>query len=508
MTLQAKIFLNLLAGAVAGVLAWMITDLTGWFHEVLIATQFAGLSSFEQVKFYLYGAVFGGVLGLLLGIVEGLSMDSSRRLITMLAVATIVGLAGGWLALIIAQSVFNIIAPPDTDLAHDSAMQNALMLLARAVGWSIMGTIIGAAQGLARRSRALARQAAFGGFIGGALGGMVFQVSVNLTNIPMFGRFCALVATGALVGFFVGLVPNLFKQAWIRVVLGRNEGKEYLIARPVTTIGRSELSDIGLFGDARIAPTHVVIEALAQQKRHRLRHVASNGRAGAEMFAPTIVNGQQVNADQWLVDGDTIQIGHRTLLFREKATRHRPPPIEFGVATGANGPARGDSARPAFVMPPEAGITGQYIPAGQSDPIPVEPTTPRVSLTPDSDVLDQMGLPPDQPLPMPEPQAAAQGFSGVGRRLVCIAGPYSGQSFPVGHLPLSIGRGPTCELPLPADTSVSRHHARISYSVGRHILSDIESSNGIYVNNKRVDGSQALIVGDIVKLGDTRLRYE
>ena len=70
------------------------------------------------------------------------------------------------------------------------------------------------------------------------------------------------------------------------MVLGRNEGKEYLLAKPVTTIGRSELSDIGLYGDPSIAPTHAVIEALPAQKRHRLRHVADAPGQGTRRAVP------------------------------------------------------------------------------------------------------------------------------------------------------------------------------------------------------------------------------
>ena len=122
-------------------------------------------------------------------------------------------------------------------------------------------------------------------------------------------------------------MQNLFKQAWIRVVLGRNEGKEYLLAKPITTIGRSELSDIGLYGDPQIAPTHAVIEAMpdAESGTGCATSPTRPGRGGAGPYPPTLVNGQPVMAEQWLADGDTLQIGKRTLLFQEKATRGKAP---------------------------------------------------------------------------------------------------------------------------------------------------------------------------------------
>ena len=200
-----------------------------------------------------------------------------------------------------------------------------VLLIARALGWGLIGGIAGAAQGAASRSALVARQGAFGGLIGGFLGGTGFEILNGLGFTAALSRLAALVAVGALAGFFVGVVQNLLKQAWIRVVLGRNEGKEYLISKPITTIGRSELSDIGLFGDPAIAPTHVALEALPAQHRHRLRFVGEGGKRGTT-YAPPLVNGQPVTGEQWLADGDTIQLGKRTLLFQEKGDAQAGPP--------------------------------------------------------------------------------------------------------------------------------------------------------------------------------------
>ena len=74
MSLQAKTFLNLLAGGVAGLLAWVLTDLTGWFADVLNASEVV-----NGGKYLLYGAIFGLLLGLLLAVVDSLSLESRRR---------------------------------------------------------------------------------------------------------------------------------------------------------------------------------------------------------------------------------------------------------------------------------------------------------------------------------------------------------------------------------------------------------------------------------------------
>ena len=97
---------------------------------------------------------------------------------------------------------------------------------------------------------------------------------------------------------------------------------------------------------------------------------------------------------------------------------------------------------------------------------------------------------------------------GLGSRLVCVAGPYLGQSFPLSHAPVTLGRAPERDIALSADTSVSRSHARIVYADGRHAVSDDGSSNGTFVNGARVGEGRPLNAGDLLQIGDTAFRYE
>ena len=91
MSLQAKTYLNLLAGALAGFLAWVLTDLTGWFSDVLNARQVV-----NGGKYLLYGAIFGLLLGLLLALVDSLGMGSRRRITETLALGAAIGAIGLW----------------------------------------------------------------------------------------------------------------------------------------------------------------------------------------------------------------------------------------------------------------------------------------------------------------------------------------------------------------------------------------------------------------------------
>ena len=100
------------------------------------------------------------------------------------------------------------------------------------------------------------------------------------------------------------------------------------------------------------------------------------------------------------------------------------------------------------------------------------------------------------------------GGGGLGTRLVGTAGPYAGQSFPLSHATLTLGRATDCDIPLPADTLVSRRQAEISYADGRHRLRDLGSSNGTWINGQRLAGMHTLAAGDLIQIGDTGFRYE
>ncbi len=74
------------------------------------------------------------------------------------------------------------------------------------------------------------------------------------------------------------------------------------------------------------------------------------------------------------------------------------------------------------------------------------------------------------------------------------------------HDTLTIGRDPECDLTLDSPL-VSRHHARLERSGPTHVLIDLDSTNGTYVNSQRIE-RQVLRAGDIVQIGPYRLTYQ
>jgi hypothetical protein len=57
---------------------------------------------------------------------------------------------------------------------------------------------------------------------------------------------------------------------------------------------------------------------------------------------------------------------------------------------------------------------------------------------------------------------------------------------PVGSRPISIGRSPDNDLAVD-NLAVSNHHARVYFEAGRLVVEDLDSLNGTFVNDLRVE---------------------
>jgi hypothetical protein len=72
----------------------------------------------------------------------------------------------------------------------------------------------------------------------------------------------------------------------------------------------------------------------------------------------------------------------------------------------------------------------------------------------------------------------------------------------------TLGRGGGCTIPLTFDTFVSQVHARLSDRDGQLWIEDTGSTNGTFVNGKRIEAAMRLRKGDKVKLGETVLEAQ
>jgi pSer/pThr/pTyr-binding forkhead associated (FHA) protein len=118
--------------------------------------------------------------------------------------------------------------------------------------------------------------------------------------------------------------------------------------------------------------------------------------------------------------------------------------------------------------------------------------------------------PPAAPTPAPAPARRAQqpkapsSRRGAGGRLrILEPDQLKGRTYDVAN-ELTIGRAAGCQIPLD-DSYVSQLHARVFRRDGDLLVEDLGSTNGTYLNRKKVDGPVPIRRGDRLQIGRTVL---
>ncbi len=118
---------------------------------------------------------------------------------------------------------------------------------------------------------------------------------------------------------------------------------------------------------------------------------------------------------------------------------------------------------------------------------------------------ESMILSPQQVSSMlPQPAARELG------RLIVLASPALKESEVVAldsHA-LRVGRGGDNDLSIDSDEYASSHHARFEARRDGVYVEDVGSTNGTFVNGIRLTRERRLAPGDVVRIGETELRFE
>jgi hypothetical protein len=202
-------------------------------------------------------------------------------------------------------------------------------------GWTLTGLLIGASIGI---FEALVRfmnhqelgtalrkiiNGTLGGMFGGFLGGFVLlfltsafgkvfsQKPPEVLEHLWVPSAAGYVALGMCIGLLIGLAQIIFKEAWVKIEVGRRAGREMLLSKPETSIGRAEACDIGLFGDPAVERMHARI--VRQNQRYLL---LDDGTPGG-----TYLNGVRIIGPTPLQANDLIQVGKCQLRFGERQKR-------------------------------------------------------------------------------------------------------------------------------------------------------------------------------------------
>lgn len=247
----------------------------------------------------IWAGVIALLIGLSLGLGEGIFYGSKLNAIKYAAIGAGVSLVIGTISGYLAQWMY-------ASMLGDNPSKLAAAAI-RALGWSIMGIGIGFSVGLIKPELKRIISCTIGGFAGAFIGGFLFNYVCDIIPNDLAARGIAIVIMGVLIGVGVGLLEQFAKSAWLKVIRGEFEGKEYLVFPGTTSIGNNSKNTIVLFKDKLVAPHHcdIVMEGS--------KYVAVD--CGTPMG--TVINGIRVNRHV-LRRGDSIAIGNSVLVFYTK----------------------------------------------------------------------------------------------------------------------------------------------------------------------------------------------
>lgn len=310
-----------------------LAGLIGWILTEPMMPGIPNSPDWAAAELRMVFAVFA-LIGLTAGIHQGLARGGKLAAGFGAALGLVFGLIGGLLGYQVGGQVALALFGPNW-------LMSAAVIPARAIVFSCLGLGLGAGIGLTQFRARILIAGLFGGLVGGLVSGLMFdplataigsllpRASIEGAEIGGPGRAVLWTVLGLSVGLFTALVETATRQAWVRLVVGRNEGREWPIDAAKTYLGRDERAHIPLFGDANVAPLHATIER--QGANYILRDEGSpigTGYQGVRMTGPVS-----------LQPDDTFQIGSHQLKFLVKAGAARKIREGRAVAVSVGAPA-------------------------------------------------------------------------------------------------------------------------------------------------------------------------
>lgn len=240
-----------------------------------------------------------------LGVSESIVERSLMKALLRGALALPLGVILGFIFEFIANIIFNIGLGVIASMGVVS-YRNPAFWIARGVGWAVFGIAGGAVYGIVGQSFKKAKYGIIGGILGAAIGGTIFDPIAMATKGGSLSRGVGFALVGIATGVAMGLVESALKDRWVYVTAGPLAGKQFILYKPLSTIGSQQQCDIYLFKDPTILPQHAVI-------------ALSGSRVQLKALGSTYVGGSPVTT-RVLQDGDLLQIGRYAFRYKE---RHR-----------------------------------------------------------------------------------------------------------------------------------------------------------------------------------------
>ena len=122
----------------------------------------------------------------------------------------------------------------------------------------------------------------------------------------------------------------------------------------------------------------------------------------------------------------------------------------------------------------------------------------------------EVSLPQESMILSPDQARELRVQAGIGGRLVVTSAPglREGTEFAVDSGPITIGRDQSNDIVVARDEFASATHARVEPRGNGVWLEDLGSTNGTYLNGVRMKRPRRLQPGDVIRIGETDLRFE
>ena len=324
-----------LAGLVGGMIGAVLSEVIQGGGESRFFNDSLEMSTGVWFALALLG--IGAAMSVSQGIAERNPEKSSQA--ALLAIPA--SLVGGFVAGVIAQSVYAPLA--------DSGLPNEIP---RAVGWAIAGGLGGAAVGAGFRSLIRVRNCAIGGLAGGFVGGLAFNTVGEIVGSGFSSRLVGITLIGALMGLAVGLIDKVTVTSFIEQAMREGAPIRFSLFDQSTILGCAGNVGITVKGDPNVS-------------EHHLRLTKQGSSLGFQCVgnaSPITVNGQHTTSGM-LNNGDVFIVGNTQLRY---------------IAGKSGGQAQFGQGRPMpqYGAPQQAWQNTPQQPVGRQN-LPVQPVATR-----------------------------------------------------------------------------------------------------------------------------------
>lgn len=237
------------------------------------------------------------------GIAESVVERSTRKALIRGSIALGIGIPLGFIFNFIANIFYNVLL---SIMAGSGALtpESPAWWACRALAWVLFGASAGLVYGVVGMSGRKLLYGLLGGMLGAGIGGVLFDPIALAMDSGALSRGVGFGLFGLATGVAIGLVESALKDRWLYVSAGPLAGKQFILYKPLTTLGRSQGCDIYLFKDLAIQELHATFEM-------------RGSRVWVTAHGPVYASGQPIK-QKLLENRELLRIGRYSFLYQER----------------------------------------------------------------------------------------------------------------------------------------------------------------------------------------------